>query len=97
MVDCADFTVEDRGDGRWAVCMRSMVLNVDGEWEHEPLPSSRDDKFLARCRFPRDVAVDIATLADRALGGHHLCNLTAGEAKFVDACFREAVKRATAA
>lgn len=26
-------------------------LNKDGEWEHEPLPSNRDDDFLSRCRF----------------------------------------------
>lgn len=27
------------------------VLNKAGEWEYEPMPSSRDDAFLARCRF----------------------------------------------
>lgn len=27
------------------------VLNRSGEWEHEPLPSSRDDAFYERCRF----------------------------------------------
>jgi len=26
-------------------------LNTSGEWEHEPLPSSRDDAFYERCRF----------------------------------------------
>jgi hypothetical protein len=27
------------------------VLNKLGEWEFEPLPSSRDDDFLSRCRY----------------------------------------------
>ena len=27
------------------------VLAKDGEWELEPIPSSRDDEFYARCRF----------------------------------------------
>lgn len=29
----------------------SLVLNKDGQWEYEPLPSSRSDDYLARCRF----------------------------------------------
>jgi hypothetical protein len=36
---------------RWAVRRNSACLNKDGEWEYEPLPSSRDDDFYARCRF----------------------------------------------
>lgn len=31
---------------------RSGCLNKKGEWEYEPMPSSRDDAFYARCRFP---------------------------------------------
>lgn len=30
---------------------RGSVLGKGGEWEYEPMPSSRDDEFLARCRF----------------------------------------------
>lgn len=42
-----------KGGATWAVRNRfSECLNHQGEWEHEPLPSSRDDAFLARCRFP---------------------------------------------
>jgi hypothetical protein len=26
-------------------------MNKDGDWEWEPMPSSRDDEFLSRCRF----------------------------------------------
>lgn len=35
----------------YAVVMRSYTANRDGEWEHEPIPSSRDDDYMARCRF----------------------------------------------
>lgn len=27
------------------------VLNCHGVWEHEPMPSSRNDAFYERCRF----------------------------------------------
>jgi len=48
--------VEDRGqrDGSrlWAVTwLGHHCLNKDGEWEREPLPSSRDDDFLERTRW----------------------------------------------
>lgn len=36
---------------KWAVRRRSFCLNLDAKWEVEPMPSSRDDKFYARCRF----------------------------------------------
>jgi hypothetical protein len=40
------------GSRLWAVRDASgSVLNKLGEWEYEPLPSSRDDEFLARCRY----------------------------------------------
>jgi hypothetical protein len=35
----------------WAVRCLGEVLNHRGEWEHEPLPSSRDGDFMRRCRF----------------------------------------------
>ena len=45
----------NRRDGlngtKWAVVDHGLVLNKSGEWEYEPIPSSRDDEFLARCRF----------------------------------------------
>lgn len=45
--------VEYRGPGdAWAVLDGSDVLNRDGAWEWEPTPSSRDDAFKARVRFP---------------------------------------------
>jgi len=50
-------TVEERGDNRWAVKGIFYVLNKDGEWEHEPRPSSREDDFLERCRFTEEEAL----------------------------------------
>jgi len=35
----------------YAVRRFSNCLNKEGEWEYEPMPSSRDDDFLARCRW----------------------------------------------
>jgi hypothetical protein len=41
------------GHDLWAIrgTHGSMVLNRDGEWEDEPIPSYRDEAFMARCRF----------------------------------------------
>ena len=39
------------GSVLYAVTWRGWVANRDREWEHEPIPSSRDDDFLLRCRF----------------------------------------------
>lgn len=35
----------------WAVKWSGNNLSKDGEWEYEPIASSRDDEFYARCRF----------------------------------------------
>jgi hypothetical protein len=40
---------------RWAICRGSMCFNKQGEWEHEPMPSSRTMPFFARTRFPSAV------------------------------------------
>lgn len=40
------------GDSLWAVRRSGSCLNNEGQWEYEPMPSSRDDKFLSRCRWP---------------------------------------------
>lgn len=58
-VDGADLWKVKRGD--------SHCLNKDGEWEYEPLPSSRDDDFLTRCRYSTaDEAIDAALKAKAA-------------------------------
>ena len=39
------------GVKRWAIRDSGACLNKNNEWEWEPLPSSRDDEFYARCRW----------------------------------------------
>ena len=36
----------------WAIVGDGSVLNKDGLWEYEPMPSSRTDEFRARTRWP---------------------------------------------
>lgn len=43
--------VQRNGTVLWAVRDAGYVLNKAGEWEYEPLPSSRTDAFFSRCRF----------------------------------------------
>lgn len=58
-----------RGGDRWAVRDgRGYVLNGQGHFEYERWPSSRDDGFLARCRFSRDEAIRIAATEARLRG-----------------------------
>lgn len=56
-------TVERRqqlsGPDRWAVVDGRAVLNTDGEWEYEPLPSNRTDEFLLRTRFSLEEALKL--------------------------------------
>lgn len=49
----ADIERRDQRDATqlWAVKDGSCCLAKDGEWEYEPLPSSRDEEFIARCRY----------------------------------------------
>lgn len=49
------------GPTLWAVRLNGNCLNKSGDWEWEPMPSSRDDEFLARCRFDSpEAAIDAA-------------------------------------
>jgi hypothetical protein len=66
-----------RGPGdRWAISDRGNVLNRQGRWEYEPLPSSRTEAFRRRTRFPRDEAIHPA-----------LAFLRTEQAEIVDAGF----------
>lgn len=56
-------TIQRDGSILWAVRCRGNVLARDLSWEYEPLPSSRDDDFLTRCRFPTLVEAWSAALA----------------------------------
>lgn len=44
---------------RWAVVVGNHVADADGSVEYEPMPSSRDDAFLARTRFDFETACDV--------------------------------------
>ena len=50
--------VELRGVGVWAVTDGTCVLNSEGSWEYEPLPSNRTEEFIARTRFGLDEAFE---------------------------------------
>lgn len=55
-----EIRVERRGPDAWAVREMASVVNRDGEREPEPTPSSRDEDFIARTRFPLAEALRIA-------------------------------------
>lgn len=55
--------VEWCGEDKWAIRNRGECLNRNGEWEYEPLPSSRTDEFLERCRFSLADALDALKLS----------------------------------
>jgi len=55
-----ELRVERRGTDLWAVREGASVVNRDGEREHEPMPSSRDDAFIARTRFGLAEALKVA-------------------------------------
>jgi hypothetical protein len=62
------------GPDLWAVRYSSDCLNKSGEWEWEPMPSSRGDAFLARCRFATaDEAIRAALAADKKGETDHAC------------------------
>ncbi len=44
--------VQRDGSVKWAVYLRDdYVLDQSGDWQFEPIPSSRTDEFLATTRF----------------------------------------------
>jgi hypothetical protein len=56
-------TIEWRGTDSWAVLDGPYCLGRDGEWEYEPLPSNRDDEWIAAHRFDLDTAQRLAKQA----------------------------------
>lgn len=53
--------IEERGDGKWAVThLGSACLNINGNWEYEPIPSSRGNEFISRTRFTLEEAMRLA-------------------------------------
>ncbi len=62
------------GAALWAVRLHGFCLNKHGEWEDEPQPSSRDDKFLQRCRFASaSLAIEAARAGIPAALKSNLC------------------------
>lgn len=49
---CIEAVEQRDGSHLWAVRIGRQCLGKDGGWEWEPQPSSRDDDFFARCRWP---------------------------------------------
>lgn len=45
---------------KWVVCCRSFILDKDGDWVLEPLPSYRTEEFIANTRFGFDDAWKMA-------------------------------------
>jgi hypothetical protein len=43
--------IQRDGSVKWAVYRRGYALDKKGEWQLEPIPSSRTDEFLADTRF----------------------------------------------
>lgn len=58
-----DVRVEERSKDSWAVTRMSHCLNTEGEWEYEPLPSSRDEAWKATHRFDLETALRMAAEA----------------------------------
>jgi hypothetical protein len=54
------------GEVRYAVRRDEFVANRAREWEYEPIPSSRDDDFIARTRW--DDWQDAAAVAVAMVG-----------------------------
>lgn len=47
------------GSTLWVVRYEGNCLNKEGQWEYEPLPSSRDTEFLARTRYDTPFAAAV--------------------------------------
>lgn len=58
--DVFSLTVEWRGEGRWGVFCRGFCMDASGERDYEPIPSSREDDWLATHRFDLDTALALA-------------------------------------
>lgn len=63
-----NYTIEARGDGRWAICSYGMVYSKQkDDFVYEPLPSSRTTAFMDDTRF--DSVEDAAATYRTALEG----------------------------
>jgi hypothetical protein len=69
---------QKRGPALWKVTQGGNCLTKDGHWEYEPLPSSRDDAFLARCRFETADAAIAAALTVSSTDARQIAESNAG-------------------
>ena len=53
----------DRLDQCWAVVRAGKCLNRRGEWDYEPSPSSRTDRWIKGHRFTLEKALELARKA----------------------------------
>lgn len=59
--DTFSIKVDYAGHGRWAVRFGgSRCLDASGRWDWEPIPSEREDEWLATHRFDLDTALRLA-------------------------------------
>lgn len=42
---------QEDGSSNWKIAEKGFVLNCNGEWEFESIPSSRTDAYFKRTRF----------------------------------------------
>lgn len=57
----------DLVNDRWAVLRHGRCLGRDGKWEYEPIPSNRENDWLAEHRFGYDEALALAVEAAAVL------------------------------
>lgn len=55
-----DVKVDETAPGRWAIRRGPACLSAMGTWEYEPIPSERDEDFLAAFRFDLRTALELA-------------------------------------
>jgi hypothetical protein len=56
-------TVEYRGKGLWGVFKDGFRLGKDDTWDYEPIPSYREDDWIAAHQFTLDEALALARKA----------------------------------
>jgi hypothetical protein len=84
-VNARHFTlnVEYRGRGLWCVTDGHFCLGKGGDWDYEPLPSSRDDAWLETHRFDLETALELAKgfAPKLTINGHTAADVLARRAR----------------
>lgn len=86
--DTWSICVEATGHGRWAVRWHGRCLTKLGDWVWEPMPSGRDEDFLARTRWnDHDEAIAAAIAAEPHLVVNDLRPADVAASLAPNACF----------